>query len=109
MKSQNKTSAFGWRILIMRAMARLGRAAHTVELAALVAVIFAVFAAAAPVPNEDRKHWSFLPLTNLPLPAMKNTSAVRTPVDRFIIARLEEKKLELSSQADARTLVRRIY
>src|SRR6187200_2313858 len=31
------------------------------------------------VTDEDRKHWSFLPLTNPPLPEVRNTSEVRTP------------------------------
>src|SRR5205085_8577184 len=49
------------------------------------------------------------PLTNPSLPAIKNAPSVLTPVDRFILAALEEKKLTLSPQADARKLVRRIY
>src|SRR3989475_10889791 len=61
------------------------------------------------VTDEDRKHWSYLPLRRPPLPAVKNAAFVRTPVDRFILARLEEKKLASSPQADARKLVRRIY
>jgi hypothetical protein len=61
------------------------------------------------VTDEDRKHWSYLPLASPPLPMVKTTSDVRTPVDRFIVAKLEEKKFALSPQADARKLARRIY
>jgi hypothetical protein len=61
------------------------------------------------VTDEDRKHWSFLPLKSPALPASKNAKAIRTPVDRFIVAALDQKKLALSQQADARKLVRRIY
>ncbi|PYJ03503.1 MAG: hypothetical protein DME25_12060, partial [Verrucomicrobia bacterium] len=61
------------------------------------------------VTDEDRKHWSYLPLKGPPLPAVRTTRAVRTPVDRFIVARLEEKKLALSAQAHGRKLVRRMY
>jgi hypothetical protein len=61
------------------------------------------------VTDEDRKHWSFLPLTNPQLPEVGNTSEVRTPVDRFIVAALEGRKLALSLPADARKLARRIY
>jgi hypothetical protein len=61
------------------------------------------------VTDEDRRHWSFLPLTNPPFPAVKNRSVVSTPVDRFLLARLEEKQLGLSPQAESRKLVRRIY
>jgi len=61
------------------------------------------------VTDDDRKHWSYLPLKSPPLPPVKNRSVVRTPVDRFILARLEARKLALSPQADARKLARRIY
>src|SRR5437867_1479742 len=61
------------------------------------------------VTDDDRRHWSYLPLQRPPLPAVKNGSAVRTPVDRFILARLEAQKLALSPQADARKLARRLY
>ena len=61
------------------------------------------------VTDEDRKHWSFLPLKSPPLPVVKSSARVCTPVDRFIIAKSEEKGLTLSAQADARKLVRRIY
>jgi hypothetical protein len=61
------------------------------------------------VTDEDRKHWSYLPLKSPPLPPVGNTASVRTPVDRFILARLEENKLAPSPPADARKLVRRIY
>ncbi|MBI3414924.1 MAG: DUF1553 domain-containing protein [Verrucomicrobia bacterium] len=61
------------------------------------------------VTDKHRQYWSFLPLTNPPLPAVRNMDAVRTPVDRFILARLEEKNLALSLQVDARKLTRRIY
>jgi hypothetical protein len=61
------------------------------------------------VSDDDRKHWSFLPLRCPPLPSVKNESAVRTPVDRYILARLEAQKLAPSPQADGRKLVRRIY
>jgi hypothetical protein len=61
------------------------------------------------VTDEARKHWSYLPLSSPPLPAVKTTSDVRTPVDRFIVAKLDEKKFALSRQGEARKLARRIY
>jgi len=61
------------------------------------------------VTDEDRKHWSFLPLKSPPLPSVKNPRVVRTPMDRFILARLEGKELGFSPLADAQKLVRRIY
>src|SRR5439155_14054787 len=61
------------------------------------------------VTDEDRKHWSYLPLSSPTAPPVKNSSAIRTLVDRFIVAALEEKKLASSPPADARKLARRIY
>ena len=61
------------------------------------------------VTDEDRKHWSYLPLKSPPLPAVKKIASIHTPVDRFILARLEVKKLAASPPAAARKLVRRIF
>lgn len=61
------------------------------------------------VTEEDRGHWSFLTLRSSPLPEVKAVDFVRTPVDRFILAKLEEKKISPAPEADGRTLVRRIY
>jgi len=61
------------------------------------------------VTEEDRKHWSYLPVRHPSLPAIRTTTAARTPVDRFILARLEESGLSLSPPADGQKVVRRIY
>ena len=77
----------------------------------LLALLSASAAMAAPemiVKDADRKHWSFLPLGSPTVPTVRNPS-VRTPVDRFIVARLEASQLKLSQQAEPRILVRRIY
>jgi len=58
------------------------------------------------VTDEDRKHWSFLPLKRPPLP---DKTIAGSPVDQFIIARLKKAAIEPSPQASARKLVRRIY
>src|SRR5260221_2820289 len=38
---------------------------------------------------EYRPHWPFVPPVQAPLPAVKQTSSPRNPIDRFILARLE--------------------
>jgi len=59
--------------------------------------------------EEGRKHWSYqLPKKSAP-PAVKDASWPRGDVDRFILAKLEEKKLKPVGDADPVTLVRRIY
>ena len=61
------------------------------------------------VTDEDRKHWSFLPLKRPPLPASKDKTIAGSPVDQFIMARLNQAGIGPSPQASARKLVRRIY
>jgi hypothetical protein len=53
-------------------------------------------------------HWSFIKPERPALPAVKNTRWVRTPVDTFILARLEAAGLTPAPEADRRTLARRL-
>jgi hypothetical protein len=55
-----------------------------------------------------KRHWAFQPIRNPAPPAVKNTNWPRTPVDRFVLARLEERGLTPSAPADRRTLLRRL-
>ena len=56
---------------------------------------------------KDREAWAFQPLRAPAPPAVRSVSQVRTPVDRFVLSRLEGKGLELNSEAERRTLLRR--
>ncbi|HZP82232.1 MAG TPA: DUF1553 domain-containing protein [Chthonomonadaceae bacterium] len=53
-------------------------------------------------------HWSFVPPKRPPLPPVKDAAWVRNPIDRFILARLEQEGLHPSPEADRRTLLRRL-
>ena len=53
-------------------------------------------------------HWAFIPPVKAPLPAVKNSKWVKTPLDNFILARLEQEKLKPNSEADRHTLIRRV-
>jgi hypothetical protein len=53
-------------------------------------------------------HWSFAPPIRPELPAVKNDSWARTPIDRFILARLEKEGLNPSPETDKATLLRRV-
>ena len=59
--------------------------------------------------TEKNALWSFQPRSNPPLPEVKDESWPRDPLDRFVLARIESAKLLPTEDADARTLVRRIY
>jgi len=59
------------------------------------------------VSDEDRQFWSFKPLAVVEPPAVKLADWVRTPIDRFILAKLEAQGLRPNPLADRRTLIRR--
>src|SRR6266852_6108963 len=63
---------------------------------------------AAPAPVNLNQHWSLRPLSKPPLPEVKNKAWAATPVDRFVLARLEEKQIQPNAPADKRTLLRRL-
>jgi hypothetical protein len=53
-------------------------------------------------------HWSFIKPERPALPQVKNAPWVRTPIDRFVLARLEALGLAPAPEADRRTLARRL-
>jgi hypothetical protein len=69
----------------------------------------APLAVQAPAKADPAKHWSFQPVANPPAPAVKNKAWVKTPVDAFVLAKLERKGIAPSKPADRRTLIRRAY
>ena len=56
---------------------------------------------------EDRDFWSFRPVADPPLPAVKDPNWCKQPLDRFILAKQEEKGMHPMEPADKRTLIRR--
>ncbi|KAF0173523.1 MAG: hypothetical protein FD161_3817 [Limisphaerales bacterium] len=58
--------------------------------------------------NKERQFWSFKPPQAQARPLVKNAKWARQPVDYFILARLELKKLSPSAEAERRTLIRRL-
>ena len=55
-----------------------------------------------------KNHWAFQPVHKTTVPAVKNTGWVQSPVDHFVLARLEAGGLTPSALADKRTLIRRV-
>ncbi|MDZ4401881.1 PSD1 and planctomycete cytochrome C domain-containing protein [Prosthecobacter sp.] len=58
--------------------------------------------------EEGRKHWSFQPLSNPPVPEVKDKQWPRTDIDRFILAALEEKGIKPVADAQPHELRRRL-
>lgn len=60
------------------------------------------------VSEEDRAFWSFQPLRRPAIPMVRYKKSVSTPVDAFLLARLQTNHLHFAAPADRRTLIRRI-
>ena len=59
--------------------------------------------------QKGRQWWAFQAVKVLPQPVSAHASMARTKLDHFVYARLAEKNLTPSPQADDRTLIRRAY
>ncbi|MEY3959180.1 MAG: hypothetical protein RJA37_1783, partial [Verrucomicrobiota bacterium] len=59
--------------------------------------------------DKAKKHWAFQSLVKAPLPAVKDEAWVRTPIDRFILAKLEASGLVPNPAADPEALLRRMF
>lgn len=55
-----------------------------------------------------QNYWAFVAPKPQALPMVKNSSWVRQPLDRFILARLEKEMLRPSAEADRAALLRRV-
>jgi hypothetical protein len=87
-----------------------------------IATIRAWVAAGAPVEEEEpeslpvgpfisraeRAHWSFQPILEPVVPVVEESELVRTPVDAFLLARLQAEGLSFAADADRATLLRRV-
>jgi mono/diheme cytochrome c family protein len=55
-----------------------------------------------------KTHWSFQPVRNPPIPEVRNAAWSSHPIDRFLLAKLEQAGLSPAAPADRHTLVRRL-
>lgn len=62
-----------------------------------------------PLTDDERRFWAFQPVRRPGVPSVKARDRVRTPIDAFLLAALEEKNLGFAADADRRTLLRRAY
>jgi hypothetical protein len=54
------------------------------------------------------QHWAFVTPTRPALPEVENKAWSRNPIDRFLLARLEQEGLSPSPEASRETLIRRV-
>jgi hypothetical protein len=76
---------------------------------ALLALACSVWAAADDLPftAEQLNHWAYQKVNKPKQPVVRNRAWVKTPVDAFVLAKLEVKGLKPSPAADKITLLRR--
>lgn len=75
----------------------------------LMPLILPLLPSAAQVQDKARSHWAFQKLAQPAAPLLNDSARVRTPVDVFLLARLQAKGLDFSPDAGREALVRRIY
>ncbi|MDB4355751.1 DUF1549 domain-containing protein, partial [Akkermansiaceae bacterium] len=74
------------------------------------AIAVSLAAPPTPVPSATSKikHWAFQPVTRSQIPEVSDPSWIKTPVDAFILAKLDAAGLQPAAPADPRTLLRRL-
>lgn len=57
---------------------------------------------------EWKNHWAFIPPQKAPLPAVQQQELIQSPIDHFILAKLEKEGLGFSDKAEKASLIRRV-
>ncbi len=57
----------------------------------------------------DARHWAYVPPQRATLPDVSQPDWIRTPVDNFVMARLDKEGLKPSPRATPEKLIRRLY
>lgn len=61
------------------------------------------------ITSEERAYWAFQPIRRPDTPTVQATEKVRSPIDAFILAKLESHGLSMNGEADRLTLLKRAY
>lgn len=96
----SRARCFPMRSLLLRSLALL-----TASLAVVVGVSRESARAQS---TENARHWSFQKVVRPPVPTVKSGDRVRSPIDAFVLAKLEERGLTFSPEADKTALIRRV-
>ncbi len=57
---------------------------------------------------EEKGFWAYQPVQEVASPPVKDVSWIASPIDRFILSRIEDSGLKPAPSADKRTLIRRV-
>ncbi len=61
------------------------------------------------IPKSPAEHWSFQPVSNPSVPAVKDPHWPRNPIDAFVLAKLEQQGWKPAPAAAPMALLRRVY
>lgn len=86
---------------------RLGVEGHLAEKYGLTLRPLSNFAPRATFTPEEKSYWAYQPVQDPQPPAVKNEAWIKSPVDRFILAKLEERGITPTTAADKIALLRR--
>lgn len=59
--------------------------------------------------QRKASHWCWQPIQNPPLPPVKNPAWIKSPLDAFILAKLDAKGIVPNGPAEKHSLIRRAY
>jgi len=59
--------------------------------------------------DEGRKFWAFQPVVDVSQPPVEHVQWLQSPIDSFVLKRLEEQGISPAPAADRRTLIRRVF
>ncbi len=98
-------------VVLLSGLRRVGLRVHGAEAESGAAVPAETASVEASYDWEKyrKEHWSFRPVRKPELPDVRDSAWVNNPIDRFVLARLEQAGLKPSPPADRRTLIRRVY
>src|SRR5690606_7148093 len=60
-------------------------------------------------PAEPPSHWAYQPIVRAEPPVSASASGMLSPIDAFVLRRLEEERIAPSPEADRYTLIKRLY
>lgn len=63
----------------------------------------------ARIVEDDREHWAYRPIVQPFVPTVRNAEWCRTPIDAFILSRLEQRDWQPAQPATRAALMRRLY
>jgi mono/diheme cytochrome c family protein len=60
------------------------------------------------VTDKDRNYWAYRPLLPPPIPQVNHPTWQHSPIDRFLLAKMQPAGISPAAEADKRTLIRRV-